>query len=255
MRAVRAEWIKLWSVRSTWVALGVAVAFTFGLGLADTVSAARGWETMPAGDRASFDPLGSAFAGLTLAQLALGVLGVIAVTSEYSSGTVIPALIAQPRRAAAFAAKAGTVFGVALVLGEVLSFGSYLLGQAVLHGEHLDVGLGAPGVLRSVAGAGLYLCVVTMVGFGLGALLRHPAGATAALIAVVFLAYGAAKAVEGWSYLPSRLLLSNAGDVVAQVHAVSAKPRLPSLGLAYLDLALYLTAALALGAWRSTRDV
>jgi hypothetical protein len=255
MRAVHAEWIKLWSVRPTWVALGVAVAFALGLGLADTVSAVRGWETMPAADRAAFDPLGSAFAGLTLAQLSLGVLGVLAVTSEYSSRTIIPALTAQPRRAAAFAAKAGTVSGVALVSGQVLSFGSYLLGQAVLHGKHLDVGLGAPGVLRSVTGAGLYLCVVTMVGFGLGALLRHPAGATAALIAVVFLAYGAAKAVENWSYLPSRLLLSNAGDVVAQVHAVAAKPRLPSLGLACLDLALYLTVALGLGAWRSTRDV
>jgi ABC-type transport system involved in multi-copper enzyme maturation permease subunit len=255
MRAVHAEWIKMWSMRSTWVTLGVAVALTLGLGLADTVSTARGWDTVPAADRATFDPLDSAFAGLTFAQLALGVLGVLAVTSEYSSGTIIPTLTAQPRRAAAFAAKAGTVFCVALLFGEVLSFGSYVLGQTVLHGKHLDVGLGAPGVLRSVASAGLYLCVVTMVGFGLGALLRHSAAATAALIAVVFLAYGAAKAVESWSYLPSRLLLSNAGDVVAQVHAVAAKPRLPSLGLAYLDLAIYLTVALGLGAWRSTRDV
>jgi ABC-2 type transport system permease protein len=255
MRAVRAEWIKLWSVRPTWVALGVAVAFAAGLGLADTVGTVRGWPSRPAADRAVFDPLGSAFAGLTFAQLALGVFGVLAATSEYSSGTIIATLTAQPRRAAAFAGKAGTVLGVALLAGQVLAFGSYLLGRVVLHSRHLEVGLGAPGVLRSVASAGLYLCVVTMVGFGLGMLLRHPAGATAALFAVVFLAYGAAKAVEGWSYLPSRLLLSNAGDVVAQVHAVAAKPRLPSLGLAYLDLALYLTAALGLGAWRATRDV
>ena len=254
MRALRAEWIKLWSVRSTWLAIGIAVAFTVGLGLADTHQRRARLGHHAGRDRAAFDPLGSAFAGLTFAQLALGVLGVLAVTSEYSSGTIIATLTAQPRRGAAFTAKAGTVFAVALLVGETLAFGSYLLGQAVLHGRHLDVGLGAPGVLRSVVSAGLYLCVVTMVGFGLGALLRHPAGATAALIAVVFLAYGAAKAVEGWSYLPSRLLLSNAGDVVAQVHAVAAKPRLPSLGLAYLDLALYLIAALALGAWRSTRD-
>ncbi len=254
MRAVRAELIKLWSVRSTWVCVAIAVAFTFGLGLADTVSTIRGWDTTPAADRAAFDPLGSAFAGLTFAQLALGVLGALAVTSEYSSGTIVPALIAQPRRAATYAAKAGTVFAVALIVGQLLALGSYLVGQAVLHTRHLDVGLGAPGVLRSVTSAGLYLCVVTMVGFGLGALLRHPAGATSALFAVVFLAYGAAKAVEGWSYLPSRLLLSNAGDVVAQIHAVAAKPRLPSLPMAYLDLALYLGAALTLGAWRSTRD-
>src|SRR3954470_24500700 len=105
MRALRAEWIKLWSVRSTWVALGIAVAFTVGLGLADTVSTVRGWDTMPAPDRAAFDPLGSAFAGLTFAQLALGVLGVLAVSAEYSSGTIIPTLTAQPRRSTAFAAK------------------------------------------------------------------------------------------------------------------------------------------------------
>lgn len=255
MTAVRAEWIKLWSVRSTWVALGAAVAFTVGLGLADTVGVVREWPTLPAADRAAVDPLGSAFAGLTFAQLALGVLGVLAVTSEYSSGTIVAALTAQPRRGAAFAAKAGTVSGVALVAGQALAFGSYLLGQAVLHRQHLDVGLGAPGVLRSVAGAGLYLGVVTVVGFGLGALLRHPAGATAALFAVVFLAYGLARAVEHWSYLPSRLLLSNAGDVVALPHATAARPRLPSLGLAYLDLTLYCSVALGLGAWRSTRDI
>jgi ABC-type transport system involved in multi-copper enzyme maturation permease subunit len=254
MRALRAEWIKLWSIRSTWMTLGVAAACTVGLGLADTVSAVRGWDTMPAADRATFDPLGSAFAGLTFAQLALGVLGVLTVTSEYSSGTIIATLTARPRRSTAFAAKAAALCGVALIIGETLAFGSYLIGQAVLHGKHLDVTLGAPGVLRSVVSAGLYLCVVTIVGFGLGALLRHPAGATAALFAVVFLAYGAAKAVEGWSYLPSRLLLSNAGDVVAQVHAVAAKPRLPSLGLAYVDLAVYLTAALAVGAWAWSRD-
>ena len=254
MKALHAEWIKLWSVRSTWIALGIAVAFAVGLGLADTISTVHGWDTVPAADRAGFDPLGSAFAGLTFAQLALGVLGVLAVTAEYSSGTIIATLTAQPRRGAAFTAKAGTVFGVAILVGQALAFGSFLLGQAVLHGRQLDIGLGAPGVLRSVTSAGLYLGVVTMVGFGLGALLRHPAAATAALFAVVFLAYGAAKAVEGWSYLPSKLLLSNAGDVVAQVHAVAAKPRLPSLGLAYLDLALYLAAALGLGAWRSARD-
>jgi hypothetical protein len=106
MRALHAEWIKLWSVRSTWFALGTAVAFTVGLGLADTVSTARGWDAMPAADRVAFDPLGSAFAGLTFAQLALGVLGVLAVTSEYSSGTIIATLTAQPRRSTAFVAKA-----------------------------------------------------------------------------------------------------------------------------------------------------
>jgi hypothetical protein len=71
---------------------------------------------------------------------------------------------------------------------------------------------------------------------------------------VVFLAYGVARTLEGWSYLPARLVLSNAGDVVGQVHAVSARPRLPSVRLAYLDLVMYVTVALALGGWRAGRD-
>jgi len=63
------------------------------------------------------------------------------------------------------------------------------------------------------------------------------------------------RALESWSYLPEKLVLSNAADVLGQVHAVAVKaPRLPTLGLAYLDLLLYLVVALGLGAWRINRD-
>ncbi|WP_433305065.1 hypothetical protein ACQP2F_17060 [Actinoplanes sp. CA-030573] len=252
--AVHAEWIKLWSVRSTWLALAAAVALGAGLGLADTMSTTRSWDTLTAADRAAFDPVGSGFAGLTFAQLAFGVLGVLAATGDYATGTIIPALTATPRRGRLYLAKAAVVAVTTLVLGQVLAFGLFLLGQAVLRSEHLNAGLGDPGVLRAVTGAGLYLTAIALVGLGLGALARHPAGGVSALIAVVFLAYGAARAVEGWSYLPARLLLSNAGDVVAQVHAVAAKPRLPSMLLAYADLAGYALIALALGGWRAHRD-
>jgi ABC-2 type transport system permease protein len=57
-----------------------------------------------------------------------------------------------------------------------------------------------------------------------------------------------------WSYVPSRLVLTNAADVVAQTHPRAAHPRLPSLGTAYLDLALYLVVFLGAGAWRASRD-
>jgi ABC-2 type transport system permease protein len=252
--AVRAEWIKLWSVRSTWLTLGCAVSLAIGLGLIDTVSATRSWDTMGPADRAAFDAVGSAFAGLTFGQLAIGVLGVLAVTGEYASGTIVPTLTATPRRGTAFLAKALVTGGVTLVLGQALAFATFLLGQAVLDRHNLGTGLGDAGVLRAVSSAGLYLFVIAMVGFGLGAVLRHNAAAIAALFGAVFLAYGVARALEGWSYLPSRLLLSNAGDVLGQVHATAPKPRLPSLRMAYLDLALYLALALGLGAWRASRD-
>jgi ABC-2 type transport system permease protein len=252
--ALHAEWIKLWSVRSSWLALAVALALGTALGLADTVSTVRSWDILAAADRVAFDPVGSAFAGLTFAQLAFGVFGVLAATGDYASATIIPALTATPRRGLLYGAKATVVAATALVYGQVLAFGLFLLGQTVLAHRHLDVGLGAPGVLRAITGAGLYLAVIALVGLGLGALARHPAGAVAALIAVVFLAYGVARSVEAWSFLPSRLLLSNAGDVVAQVHATAPKPRLPSLTMAYLDLTGYALLMVALGGWRARRD-
>lgn len=253
--ALAAEWIKLWSVRSTWLTLAFALVSGVAVGLVDTVTTARSWDTLPPADRASFDAVGSAFSGLPLAQLAFGVLGVLAMTSEYTSGSIISTLTAVPRRRLGFLAKATVVAGTVLVSGEALAFLAYTLGQAMLASHHLDVGLDAPGVLRAVSSAGLYLFVIAMVGFGLGALLRHQAAAIAALFALVFLAYGVGRALEGWSYLPSRLVLSNVGDVVGQVHATAAKPRLPSLRLAYATLAMYLTLAVGLGTWRAGRDV
>ncbi|GAA1539590.1 ABC transporter permease [Dactylosporangium maewongense] len=247
-RTAHAEWIKLWSVRSTWLAVAAAAVLAVGLCVTGTIG------TVPASDRAAFDAVGAAFGGLTFAQLAFGVLGVLAVTTEHASGTIVPTLAATPRRGVALLAKLLVTGGVTLVLGEALAFGTFLLGQTLLDRHGLGVRLGDPGVLRAVSSAGLYLFVITMVGFGLGALLRQHAAAIATLFAVVFLAYGAARALESWSYLPSRLLLSNAGDVVGQVHATAAKPRLPSLRMAYADLALYLTLALSLGWFRARRD-
>jgi ABC-type transport system involved in multi-copper enzyme maturation permease subunit len=252
--AVHAEWIKLRSVRSTYLIMLCAIGLGLGLGFLDTTSVAHHWATMSAQDRAGFDPVGDSFTGLVFAQLAFGVLGVLAVSTEYGTGMIRTTLTAVPRRGTVFAAKAFVVGALSLVLGEAFAFGTFLLGQAMLAADHLDVSLADPQVLRAVASAGLYLCVVALVGYGVGALLRHTAGAVSVMFGAIFLAWPAARALETWSYLPDRLVLSNAADVIAQVHALAVKPRLPSLGLAYLDLLLYLVVALGLGAWRATRD-
>jgi ABC-2 type transport system permease protein len=250
--AVHAEWIKLRSVRSTYLAMAAAIALGLGLGFIDTTSVAHHWATMSAADRAAFDPVGDSFTGLVFAQLAFGVLGVLTVGTEYGNGSIRTTLTAVPGRSRLFAAKALVVGGFTLVLGEAFAFATFGLGQAML--GHLRVGLTDPGVLRAVASAGLYLAVVALVGYGVGGLLRHTAGGVAVMFGVIFLAWPVARALEGWSYLPDKLILSNAADVLAQVHAVAPRPRLPTLGVAYLDLLLYLAVALGLGLWRMTRD-
>lgn len=252
--ALHAEWIKLRSLRSTYLVMLCAIVLGTGLGLLDTSSVAHHWATMSAADRAAFDPVGDSFTGLDFAQLTFGVLGVLAISTEYGTGMIRTTLTATPRRGTLFAAKALVLSAVTLGLGEAFAFGTFLLGQAVLATGHLDVRLTDPGVLRAVSSAGLYLWVVAVVGYGVGALLRHTAGAVAVMFGVIFLAWPAARALETWTYLPDKLVLSNAADVLGQVHALAAKPRLPSLGLAYLDLLLYLVVALGLGVWRTSRD-
>jgi ABC-2 type transport system permease protein len=72
------------------------------------------------------------------------------------------------------------------VLGEVLSFAAFGIGQAILSGAHAGVSLGQPEVLRAVVGGGLYLAAVGLLGFGIGALLRHTAGALSAFFGILF---------------------------------------------------------------------
>lgn len=244
MNLLAAEWIKLRTVRSTPLTLLSAVVAALGIGLLATSS--------PAPEQVGFDAVGSSFTGLQFGVLAFGVLGALAVSSEYGTGTIRTTFLAVPRRETVFVAKALVVGTLALVLGELIAFATFFLGQAML--ADLGVGLGEPGVLRAVAGTGLGLGTVAMIGFGLGALVRHTAGAIAAMFGVVFLSYAPARALEGWSYLPSRWVPANALEVVGQVHAYSPKPRLPSAGMAFVELAVYVVVALGLGAWRFSRD-
>ncbi len=254
---LRSEWIKLRTVRSTYTTLVVAVVLGLGVGQLDVGSIAGHWDTMTAADRAAFDPVGESLSGFQFGELALGALGVLAVSTEYATGMIRTTLAATPRRGALYAAKVLTLGLFTLVVSQVFTFAAFFLGQAVLSRKHLDVGIGGHDVLRAVSTAGLYLAVVTMVGFGLGAVIRHTAGAMTAMFALVFLAYPAARALEGFTYLPDHLLLTNAVDVLATTHGPTGPhaARIPSLGFAYLDLALYLVVFLGLGAWRAKRDV
>jgi ABC-2 type transport system permease protein len=256
LRILRSEWIKLRSVRSTYLILLLASAFGVGVGFLDVSSTVHHWGTLSAADRAAFDPVGDPFIGFQYAELAFGVLGVLAASSEYATGTIRASLRAVPARQTLYAAKALVLAALMLVVCEANAFVAFLIGQRVSRERHLDVTIGDQAVLRAVVCAGLYLTVVTMVGFGLGAIVRNTAGAASALFAVVFLAWPLARAVESISYLPDRWLLVNAGDSLATVHSATGPhaDRVPSPGLAAIVLATYLCAFLVIGSWRAGRD-
>ncbi len=185
--ALRSEFTKIRSVRSTYWTLFAMVVVTIGIGALACVGAINRPHGQAVGP--GFDPTQHSLIGLVLGQLIIVVLGALAITSEYSTGMIRTSLSVQPRRGTVLAAK-GIVFTlVSLVSGLVASFGSFFVGQAILSTQHLNTSLGQPNVLRAVIGGGLFLAVCGMLAFGLGTLLRHTAAAISASIGLLFVLF------------------------------------------------------------------
>src|SRR6516225_5060448 len=246
----RMEWLKLRSVRSTWWTL---LVFAAGMiGLAVLVMIHQHWAVMSAADRASFDPTNDSYAGLAIGQLALGVLGVLAVTSEFSSGMIRATFAAAPRRPLVLAAKAAIVAAVTVVAGEILAFVAFGVGQAVLKSQFPHAALGQPGVLRAVLMAGAYPALIALIGLGLGALIRHTAGAISAVVGVLF--------VLPLILIPLGTSIQNSVGqfmpmLIAENSLTAVKPVAHSLppGVGFALLAGYAAAALAAGGWSLAR--
>ncbi len=117
------------------------------------------------------------------------VLGVLTMSSEYSTGMIRASLTTMPRRGTVFAAKAVVFGAVALVVGMVASFGAFFTGQAILATQHASATLSYPGALRAVLGGGLFLTVCGLLSYGLAAVLRHTAGAITAAIGLLFVLF------------------------------------------------------------------
>jgi ABC-type transport system involved in multi-copper enzyme maturation permease subunit len=179
--AVRSEFTKIRSVRSTWWTLLVMFVVTVGFGALASWGSTRVQHLGP-----DFDPTQQSLGGLYISQLIIAVLGALAITSEYSTGMIRTSLTAQPRRGIVFAAKAVVFAAVALVTGLVTSFCSFFLGQALMSGKHINATLGQPHVLRAVIGGALFLAACGMLAFGLGVILRHTAGAITTAIGLLF---------------------------------------------------------------------
>lgn len=180
--ALRSEFTKIRSVRSTYWTLLALVVVTVGIGTLSCVGAiSRGADHGP-----NFDPTFRSLVGLILGQLIIAVLGALTITSEYATGMIRTSLGVQPRRGTLFAAKAVVFAVVSLITGLVASFASFFIGQAILSSKHLNTSLSQPHVLRAVIGGGMFLAVCGLLSFGLGAVLRHTAAAITASIGLLF---------------------------------------------------------------------
>jgi ABC-2 type transport system permease protein len=233
---LRSEWAKIRSVRSTYWSLTITVAAIISLGVAFTSA-----EPGPYGS--GFDPVATSLAGVLLAQLAIGALGALVITSEYSTGMIRTTFMAAPQRRRVITAKAAVFAAVAFTAGTVASLIAFLVGQSIL-GSH-GVGLTSPGALRAVIGVGLYLGLLAIFAVGLGTIIRSTAGTIVAVLGTLLLLPSIAPVLpQSIRDTVEKFLPSNAGQAIGAT-VKSSSSLSPWAGLAVF--ALYAGTALVIG--------
>lgn len=247
-RLLHAEWIKLRSLRSTRWTLAALVVVSIGVGVLFSAEAATHWSHLSPTDRATWDPTNISLSGTVFGQLAIAVFGALAITAEYSSGTIRTSVAAAPRRTPLLAAKAAVYGGVALVVGEAVSFVLYFTGQAIIAGQAPQSHLTDAGVIRAIVMTGGYLALVCLIALGLGIVLRHTAGAITAIVAIllalpaILVALPTSTEQAIGKYLPEQIASSSTGAVLAEPHNL---PPWTGFGM----LITYAAVALGLAFW------
>lgn len=233
------EWIKLRGLRSVWWVLigGMAATVAFGV--------ITGYNTRSV----TSDPTSNVLAGVVIGQVITGVLGVLAMTSEYSSGLIRVTFAAVPRRPLVLVAKALVFGAVCLVAGEIAVFASFVFGIAVLRPSVPHPSLSDPDVLRAVAMTGAYLALTGLTGLGIGAIIRHSGAAVGTLVGGLFvlpILTGAASLGVA-KFMPELI----AGNSLAAVKPVSGFTWSPWLELGIV--AAWPAALLLAGGWLLVR--
>lgn len=213
-----AEWIKFRSVQSTYWALLCAAVPSILVGILVAQNTSSNWANLITHPDFHFDALASSFDGFEFGQLVTGVLGVLVISSEYSSGLIRSTFAAAPQRGAVLAAKTVMIGVFTLLCGEILAFAAFLPVQAIMHGVGVGVSIGSPGALRAVLTAGFYLAVLALIGLAFGVLLRHTAGAICAVFGLVFILPGVISAFPApWGDRIGKFLPTNCiGQLISQ---------------------------------------
>lgn len=220
---LRSEFCKFRTVRSTYWTLLAAVIFNVVLAALLAIFIPG---QLSAQDKATFDSTRVSLGGIHLSQVAFGVLGVLLITSEYSSGMIRATLSAVPQRRLLLAAKAIVFTAAALVVGILSCVGAYYVFQAFLSDGSLRSSISDPGVLRAVIGGGLFLTVLGLLGLGLGAIIRSSAGAIAAVFGLIFVPQILVQLLPAtWKATIGPYVPMQAGSAIFSVH-----PEMGALG-------------------------
>jgi hypothetical protein len=254
VRVVRSEWAKLWSLRSTWItlSLGLLVLLVFGTAAALQYTSMTGSGVPADPEWADASTLTLALFGVPFAMIALGVLGVLTASGEYTTGLIRSTLAAVPTRLPVLWAKAAVYGALAFLAGTVGAFAAFLIASGLLSDTSIAMSISDAGVVRSLLGVGAYLGLVGVAGVALGALLRSTAGGISALVGSFMLVPGLMSLLpESWREDITRYLPSNAGE---SIFALTHDAGTLSAGAGLLVLAGWTALALGGAAYRMRRS-
>jgi ABC-2 type transport system permease protein len=217
---LRAEWTKIRSVRSTLWSLAAFVVVTIGFSSLVVAIISSQWDkpgNHPNHVTLLTNPTAILFGpGFYLGQLALGVLGVMVISSEYSTGAIRSSLLAVPKRLPMLAAKAAVFAILVFIISAVTVFVIFFVTTAILS-SRITITLGQPGILRATFGAILYLTVLGLFAMAIGGLIRHTAGSIATVIGLILVVPPLIGLIPGTvAAHVSAYFLGNAGRLVAQ---------------------------------------
>ncbi|MFG2527751.1 ABC transporter permease subunit [Streptomyces sp. NPDC048516] len=180
--ALLSEWTKIRSVRSTLWTVGVMILLTVGIGLlAGSVIAGHSDSIGPD------SPLSYGTFGMMMGLIPVITLGVLVISSEYSTGMVRTTLTACPARARILTAKAIVFFVLSFVLALVTSTVVALAQYSMVSGLKITNEPTGADWFKATVGVGLFVAMVGLLSLAVGALLRHSAGAITLMIGVYLL--------------------------------------------------------------------
>jgi len=229
---IAAEWIKLWSLRSTCWGLAVTALIVVGMNVNSAVSDLNNWSRYPQGIRDNFVPTWSirdAFtdpAALVLV-LATASIGAIMIVGEYSSGLIRTTFAAVPARRSVLVAKFLVVTPVMLGYGAIVSATSFGVTQAILSSRDVGLSISYPGALQAVTASALLPAVCALVGMGVGALIRHTATTIVTATLLLLMLPTMIEPNQPWKAALHHALPLNAWGRLTDISPVNLGPPIP----------------------------
>lgn len=227
-RLVRGEWIKFWSIRSTFWCFAIIALLTIGLAvLLGAVSEPTDQEAAATGATAMI--VGMNTISVYLSALVVGVLGVLIITGEYATGQIRSTFTADPGRLGALLAKA-TVLAVSTFVVSVVATGIGVAASTGMQvGKGLEPDMADPAVWMPLLGASVYVTLLALLAFGIGLLVRSSAGGiaiTLGILLVLPVVIGLVSSIGGLGWLADVMafLPDAAGSHLFQFDSGAATP-------------------------------